>query len=281
VDINTSSQVTATHIAGATTNTLMKSNATGNMVNSTVTDDGTTVTSSATGGVKTSAAGAPLTLTEGTAPGGVASAAVIYADSTAHRVSVKNNNGSATPTATTSGSLTNGNCAKFDASGNIVDAGAACGTGSGGGGGGANFRTSFTAQTTVTVLGSTHNYGTKNIIAACYDNSSPAKVVQPSLITIDGTTFDVVITFGVAQTGYCVLNASGPPKFASTFATSTSVTISGATHGLQSADLQVTVWDSATGTRKRIEPQSVTVDSTTFDVTVTFATSQSGRIVIQ
>lgn len=42
VDINTSSQVTATHITGATTNTVMKASS-GNMVNSSITDNGTVV----------------------------------------------------------------------------------------------------------------------------------------------------------------------------------------------------------------------------------------------
>jgi hypothetical protein len=40
--------------------------------------------------------------------------------------------GNTTTVVTSSGSLTDGNCAEWDANGNIVDAGAACGTGSGG-----------------------------------------------------------------------------------------------------------------------------------------------------
>jgi hypothetical protein len=45
VDVNTSDQVTAAHISGLTTNTIAKGNATGNLVNSSVTDDGTTLAS--------------------------------------------------------------------------------------------------------------------------------------------------------------------------------------------------------------------------------------------
>lgn len=155
------------------------------------------------------------------------------------------------------------------------------GGGGGGGNGGPNLGTSFTAQTSVTILGTTHGFGTKNLIVSCYDNASPANHIQPSSYTVNGTTFDVVVNFATAQTGYCVINGSGPPKYATTFTNQTSVTVAGTTHNLGTADLTVHVYDSATGTRTMIVPQSVAVNSTTFDVTVTFAVAQSGRIVIE
>lgn len=69
-------------------------------------------------------------------------------------------------------------------------------------------------------------------------------------------------------------------KYANTFGSSTTWSIPGATHGLGTADLLFTIFDSATGTRTVIVPDSVTVDSTVFDVTVTFVVAQAGRIVI-
>lgn len=62
--------------------------------------------------------------------------------------------GSTTELGTVSGTLTSGHCAEFDASGNVVDAGAACG---GGGGGGA--LSDITAATTTNTIASGNNSG--------------------------------------------------------------------------------------------------------------------------
>lgn len=175
-------------------------------------------------------------------------------------------------------------CAEIDTNGNLQIAGtnAACGAGgSSSGNAGPNYAQSFTLQTTITMAGTSHNLNTKNLLLSCYDTASPANGILPASWTVNSSSFDVVVNFGVSQSGYCVLNGSGPPKYATTFTGQTSVTINGSTHNLGTADLQVTVWDSATGTRNRIEPASVAIDSTTFNVTVNFAVSQSGRIVIQ
>ena len=51
-------------------------------------------------------------------------------------VQTANANGTGSKYATVTGSTTSGDCAKWDAAGNIIDAGAPCGTGSGGGGSG-------------------------------------------------------------------------------------------------------------------------------------------------
>lgn len=69
-------------------------------------------------------------------------------------------------------------------------------------------------------------------------------------------------------------------KYAATFGSTNSLSVTGATHGLGTADLQITIFDSATGTRTVILPDSTTVDSTTFNVTVNFVASQAGRVVI-
>lgn len=154
----------------------------------------------------------------------------------------------------------------------------------GGGGGGTpapNYGTAFSSQTSITITGVTHNLGTKNLLLACYDTSSPARAIQPASWTIDGSTFDVVVNFAVSQSGYCAVNGSGPNRYAATFGSTSSLVVTGATHKLATADITVTIWDSASGTRHIIQPASVSIDSTTFDVTVIFATSQSGRIVLE
>jgi hypothetical protein len=156
-----------------------------------------------------------------------------------------------------------------------------CGSGGGQASPSPNYGTSFSAQTSVTVTGVTHNLGTKNLLVHCYDNSTPAREINPASLTIDGSSFDVVINFAVAQTGYCAVNGSGPNRYAATFGATTSLVVTGATHKLATADITVTIWDSATGTRHIVEGASVSIDSTTFDVTVVFATLQAGRIVLE
>lgn len=153
------------------------------------------------------------------------------------------------------------------------------------GGGGAtvtphpNFGASFSSVLTTTITGATHLMGTKNLVLACFDNSSPARAIIPASWTVDSSTFDVVVNFGVSATGYCVVNGSGPNRYATSFS-GTTVTVTGATHKLATADIEVTVWDNSSP-RKKIIPASVTVDTSTFDVVITFGASQSGRLVIQ
>ena len=68
-------------------------------------------------------------------------------------------------------------------------------------------------------------------------------------------------------------------SFVVAFAGATSVTILGATHRLATADLFITIWDTSSP-RAFIEAGSITVDQTTFNVVISFAVAQSGRIVL-
>jgi len=99
----------------------------------------------------------------------------------------------------TTGAVAANDCAKFDAAGNIVSAGAACGAGSGSD----NPDVSFTAQTSVTF---THNLNSTKVLINCYDASNNA--IQPNGITLSNVNA-AAITFAAAQTGRCVANASG------------------------------------------------------------------------
>jgi hypothetical protein len=67
----------------------------------------------------------------------------------------------------------------------------------------------FTSQTSVTIPGTLHQFGTANLIVNCYDNSSPPQNVEPDKIQISPTNFNVTIDFSTAQTGYCVVNGAG------------------------------------------------------------------------
>lgn len=98
-DINGSFQITSTHLAGTTNNTLMRSNSSGNMVNSQCTDDLTTLTCTGSGGLVT-----PQVTTNGSAAdiyGNIVAPATaptgqeyVWTDSTDHRLHDKNEAGS-------------------------------------------------------------------------------------------------------------------------------------------------------------------------------------------
>ncbi|MCX6628477.1 MAG: hypothetical protein NTW28_12700 [Candidatus Solibacter sp.] len=67
----------------------------------------------------------------------------------------------------------------------------------------------FTAQTVVTINGTTHRLGTADLNADCYDSASPAARVEPGSIAVDPVTFNVTIVFASAQTGRCMITGSG------------------------------------------------------------------------
>ncbi len=63
-----------------------------------------------------------------------------------------------------------------------------------------------------------------------------------------------------------------------TFAGATTVTVQGADHQLGTGDLVVTCYDAAAAV---VEPGSVAIHPTTFDVTIQFAVAQDGKCVIR
>lgn len=72
-----------------------------------------------------------------------------------------------------------------------------------------NYGRPFTTLTTLVILGTEHLLNTPNILVSCYDNGSPARVIEPDSVTVNGTTYDVTIQFVQAQSGRCVLNGNG------------------------------------------------------------------------
>jgi hypothetical protein len=70
-----------------------------------------------------------------------------------------------------------------------------------------------------------------------------------------------------------------PANYVVTFTNQTSITVEGATHGLGTANLVVQCYDNATPSNL-VEPSLITVDPNSFNVTVVFATAETGRCVI-
>jgi hypothetical protein len=72
-----------------------------------------------------------------------------------------------------------------------------------------NYVATFTAQTAVTINGTTHRLGTANLSVECYDSASPSALVEPDKIVVDPVTYNVSIYFASAQTGSCNITGSG------------------------------------------------------------------------
>ena len=222
---------------------------------------------------------------------------------------------------------------------------------SGTGGGGGAYSASFTAQTSVTIPGTSHQLNTANLLVSCYDTESPQVEVEADTIWINPTTFDVTVNFASAQSGRCVVSSGGAGgssgaslttantyaagakqtmtpsatlaglslapgtlptnavagdvavdandnntfktfngsswvagttgggAFASSFTSQTTVTIPGTAHQLNTPNLVVNCYDTESPALE-VDPDTVSVNQTTYDVTINFATAQSGRCVV-
>jgi hypothetical protein len=75
------------------------------------------------------------------------------------------------------------------------------------------------------------------------------------------------------------VTAPGSVNYGQSFTSQTTVTIPGAAHGLGTASLLVACYDAATPAAA-LAPSSVTVHPTTYDVTIMFASAESGRCVV-
>jgi hypothetical protein len=164
---------------------------------------------------------------------------------------------------TVSGSTNPGDCARFDANGNVVDGGAACG-------GGPNFQQAFAAATSVTLA---HNLNSTGIVFACFDNSTPPLWILPKSVALTNAN-TLTINFAAAQSGSCVVNANGAgsiPNFQQTFTGATAVTLA---HNLNSTSVVFACFDNSTPPLW-ILPKSVALTNAN-TLTVSFASVQSG-----
>lgn len=94
------------------------------------------------------------------------------------------------------GAVQAGECAEFDANGNLVSARKPCG-------GSPNFSLAFTGQTTVVLE---HGLGTRSVLAGCVDENE--RLVIPNRIEVLDEN-RVQVQFAVPQSGRCVVNANG------------------------------------------------------------------------
>ena len=102
-----------------------------------------------------------------------------------------------------------GDCAQFDSGGNVVGSGAPCGTGSSTSIS-PNYAVTFSAESSKSVTAGEHGFHTANLLGTCYDTTaSPWAEVDGYSMTVNPSTYEVALTFPVAFTGACVINAGG------------------------------------------------------------------------
>lgn len=92
------------------------------------------------------------------------------------------------------GATAGGECAQYDAAGNLISSGGPCG-------GRENYSQTFSGSTSVVL---THNLGSLNVLVECFDQLDAR--VEPGGITVPSVS-TAIVTFAVPQTGRCV--ASG------------------------------------------------------------------------
>lgn len=73
----------------------------------------------------------------------------------------------------------------------------------------ANYGMPFSGQQVVSIAGAVHGMGTANLVVECYDAGAPARRIEPDAVEVNGSTYDVTISFSVPQSGWCVVNGSG------------------------------------------------------------------------
>lgn len=147
------------------------------------------------------------------------------------------------------------------------------------GGGESPLTFGFAATTTVTIPGTLHNLGTASPLIDIYDNLSPRNSIEPNTISINTASYDIVVTFTTPQSGVICL-ANPVPQYSTTFTNTTSVSILGTSHGLDTSLLFASVYVVSGAQQIHSSSASVTIHTGTYDVLITFDTPQSGAVTL-
>ncbi len=106
---------------------------------------------------------------------------------------------------------------------------------------------------------------------------SPASPLSGDVAVDSGDSNRIEVYNGSA---WVSLNPAIPPGNYTAFFTSvTAVSIPGGTHNLGTGNLIVQCYDNSSPSNM-VEPSQITIDPATFNVTVTFATAETGRCVL-
>jgi hypothetical protein len=146
------------------------------------------------------------------------------------------------------------------------------------GGGGVPNVLAFSGQSVITLAGAVHHQQSPAILYQVYDASTPRNALEPASVTVSPTNYDLVMTFGSAQTGSVVLGAPAP-QYTTRFTDALTLVIPGSVHGLLQNTLFFQVYD-ASDPAVAIQAGPLTIHPVTRDVTLYFAFPQSGLIIL-
>jgi hypothetical protein len=133
-----------------------------------------------------------------------------------------------------------------------------------------------TGVTTTLIPGTTHPFAANPVLVYAYDTSGFAAEIGD--VAFDPATHDIALTFDQALQGALVMRQT-PLPYLQIVSNVTTVTITGATHGLGTANL---FWQLVTNQTPGhvAPPATVVLNAITFDVTFTFLQPFSGTIVL-
>jgi hypothetical protein len=88
-----------------------------------------------------------------------------------------------------------------------------------------------------------------------------------------------LLGWSAASSAWLPVTVAPPPNFAAAFSGTTVLAIPGTQHNLNTPNLVVSCYDSASPANM-IEPSNITVNQSTYDVAISFLQPQSGRCVV-
>jgi hypothetical protein len=149
------------------------------------------------------------------------------------------------------------------------------------GGSGLTNVVAFTGQTAVNIPGIAHQQGSAALLYQIYDAGTPRQAMQPDTFSVFPTTYDVVATFGVPQSGVIMVGLL-EPHYLGTFTTAgtpPTAVIPGTAHALAETYLFFQAFNTANPS-EAIEIGSLSINTTTFDVTLTTTLPMTGTLLL-
>jgi hypothetical protein len=146
-----------------------------------------------------------------------------------------------------------------------------------------NYGQTFSGVTTWSIPAATHGLGHKNLRVQLWDASTPRQRLTGQLV-IDASA-NITITFLQAQSGLAVVNGAAPSPPDATgnqfypFASSTTWTIPGSSHGFGTDRLLIDVYDASTP-RLWLPNATVTIHPSTFTITVSWLQATAGVVIV-
>lgn len=144
------------------------------------------------------------------------------------------------------------------------------------------YSTFFNGDASWNVAGQTHLVLSPPLAVLTYNVSG--SLITPSSVSVNAGNLNVGLVWPATQDGsvliYGMESRPDVANYTTVKAAATSFTVSGSTHALGTADLAVVVYDANASYPKPIVPSSVSVDPSTFNVSITLPSTTAVRVVL-